>query len=125
MATRYQIWDKVSEVITPTGEVFSPSEWKNKYPMAKKDGIDLVIAGGTINGAFCNEYTSMVDVYDRSMRQSKLNGFTDGIPEGLTKNEVLKRIEEFEDAMNAASQNAVSNEERIVAALEAQVLMGM
>ena len=125
MAKRYQIWDKVSEVITPTGDVFSPSEWKNRYPMAKKDNIDLVIAAGTINGAFCNEFTSMVDVYDRQMRQSGLEGFSAGISDAMTKNEALQHIEDFEDAMAAASKNAVSNEERIAAALEAQVLMGM
>lgn len=125
MARRYQIWDKVSEVITPTGDVFSPSEWKNRYPMAKKDNIDLVIATGAINGAFCNEFTSMVDVYDRQMRQSGLEGFSAGISDAMTKNEALQHIEDFEDAMALASQKAVSNEERIAAALEAQVLMGM
>lgn len=124
MSTRYQIWDKKSQVITPIGEVLSAQEWADRYPMSKVEGIDLVIAGGTINGAFCGEYTSMCDMYDKQMKNSGLPEYEGGIPEGLTKQETLDFIEAFEDARNQPVEDPVpSADERIAAALEAQVMM--
>lgn len=123
--SRYQIWDKTSQVITPIGEVLTAEQWSDRYPMSKIDGIDLVIAGGVINGAFCNEYTSLVDMFDRQMKTSGMDDYKDGIPNDLSKQEVLDYIESFENARNNASRNVVSTEERIAAALEAQVLMSM
>lgn len=123
--SRYQIWDKTSQVITPVGEVLTAEQWSDRYPMSKIDGIDLVIAGGVINGAFCNEYTSLVDLYDRQMKTGDVEEYKDGIPNNLSKQEVLDYIEAFENARNSVTRNVVSAEERIAAALEAQVLMSM
>lgn len=120
---RYQIWDKQSRVITPVGEVLTAEQWKERYPMAKIDGIDLVIAGGVVNGAFCNEYTSFVDVYERSMKSSGMEDYAGGIPDGLTQTETLEMIEAFEDAQNGRQEASV--EERTAAALEALVMMSM
>ena len=121
---KYQIWDKQSQIITPIGEVLTAGEWKDRYPMSKIDGIDLVIAGGVVNGAFCNEYTSFADLYDRQMKESGIEGYENGV-EGLSQTETLELIEQFETARNTAAKNYVSTEERIAAALEAQVLMAM
>lgn len=121
---KYQIWDKQSQVITPIGEVLSADEWADRYPMSKIDGIDLVIAGGVVNGAFCNEYTSFADMFDRQMKESGIEGYENGI-EGLSKTEVLELIENFENDRNRMVRNTASTEERIAAALEAQVLMSM
>ena len=121
---KYQIWDKQSQVITPIGEVLSADEWADRYPMSKIDGIDLVIAGGVVNGAFCNEYTSFADMFDRQMKESGIEGYENGI-EGLSKTEVLELIENFESDRNRMVRNTASTEERIAAALEAQVLMSM
>lgn len=121
---KYQIWDKQSQVITPIGEVLTAEEWKDRYPMSKIDGIDLVIAGGVVNGAFCNEYTSFAGLYDREMKESGIEGYENGI-EGLSKTEVLELIENFESNRNRMVRNTASTEERIAAALEAQVLMSM
>lgn len=121
---RYQIWDKVSRVITPSGEVFTAEQWADRYPMSKIDGIELVIAGGTINGAFCNEYTSMCEIYDSQMKTSGIEEYSGGIPEGLTERETLDLIEAFEDARNMPV-DTVTPEERIAAALEAQVMMSL
>ena len=121
---KYQIWDKQSQVITPIGEVLSAEEWADRYPMSKIDGIDLVIGGGVINGAFCNEYTSFAQMFDKEMKESGIEGYENGI-NGLSKTEVLELIERFEDDRNKKAKNYVSTEERIAAALEAQVLMSM
>lgn len=122
--SRYQIWDKTSQVITPIGEVLSPEEWMERYPMSRVNGIDLVIAGGTINGAFCGEYTSMVDMYDKQMKQSGLEEYAEGIPEGMSPQATLDFIEAFEDARNVPV-DSVTAEDRIAAALEAQVMMNL
>lgn len=31
---RYQIWDKQSPVLTPSGAIFSAEQWIEKYPIA-------------------------------------------------------------------------------------------
>lgn len=113
---RYVIWDEVSPVIVPTGRVFTAEQWMDEYPMARLDNIYLVIAGGTINGAFCQEYTSFVDIYTQA--GCDFTGCE-------TMQDHLDAIEAFEDARNAESQNAIDTNERIAAALEAQVMMAM
>lgn len=121
---KYQIWDKTSQVITPSGAVFNAEQWADMYPMAKLPNIDLVIGGGTINGSFCGEYTSMCEMYDKRMKNSGLEEYEGGIPEGLSQRETLDLIEEFEDAINQPV-DIVSAQDRIAAALEAQVMMAM
>ena len=115
--SRYAIWDKQSPVITPVGEVFTAEQWKDKYPMSKIDGIDLVVSGeSAVNGAFCNEYTSLIAIY-----QGQGCDFT-GCE---TRQDHLDKIEEFEDANRDAGQNYVSPEERMAAAQEAQLLIAL
>lgn len=113
--SKYQIWDKVSKVITPSMDVFEANEWANKYPISKIDGVKLVISGGMINGAFCGEFTSMVDRYE------KMGCDFSGCD---TDQDYLDRIEEFEDTP-PEPVNYVTTDERIAAALEAQVLMAL
>ena len=112
---RYVIWDEVSQIITPIGEVLTAEQWMDRYPMARLDGLQLVVAGGQVNGAFCGVYSEMVDMYER--QGCDFSGCT-------TQQEHLDAIEAFEDARNNAP-DAPSTEERIAAALEAQVMMSM
>lgn len=60
---RYAIWDKQSPIITPSGEVFTADQWKDRYPVAKLDNIIIVCAAGEINGAFFGTLGQMVDMY--------------------------------------------------------------
>lgn len=114
---RYQIWDEVSHVITPSGEVFTADEWMVRYPMAALPEIKLVIAGGTINGAFCGEFSSMVDMYEK-MGCDFSNCVED--------QDYLDAIEAFEDYVNTpVESNEPTVEERIAAALEAQVMLAL
>lgn len=112
---RYVIWDEVSQVITPVGEVLTAEQWMDRYPMARLDGLQLVVAGGQINGAFCGVYSEMVDMYEK--QGCDFSNCT-------TQQEHLDAIEAFEDARNTPS-NVPSTDERIAAALEAQVMMSM
>lgn len=118
MSKRYQIWDKTSNVITPIGEVLTPAQWIERYPMANVDGLYLVISGGTINGGFCAEYSSFVDMYTKQGCD-----FTDCVD----MQDFLDVIEAFEDAMNnpEVDENYISTDERIASALEAQLLLQM
>lgn len=113
---RYQIWDKESNVITPIGEVLTPEQWIERYPMAGVEGIDLIIGGGTINGSVCMEYSQTVDTFKKA--GCDFSACT-------TKQDYLDTIEAFEDAMNAVDDSVASTDERIAAALEAQVMMSM
>ena len=113
MSHKYQVWNKTDNVITPVGEVLSPEDWLNRYPMGRI--LDLVIGGGTINGSFCGEYTSMIDMYEKM--GCDFTGCT-------TQQEHLDAIEAFEDAQNQPG-GYVSDETRIADALEDLVVLNM
>lgn len=113
---RYQIWDKKSKVITPIGEVLTPEQWIERYPMAGMDDIKLIIGGGTINGSVCMEFTQTVDMYEKM--GCDFSACT-------TDEEILDAIEAFEIAMNTVDTSVASTDERIAAALEAQLMMNM
>lgn len=111
---KYQIWDKKSNIITPIGEVLTPEQWVTRYPMTGVEGIKTVIGGGVVNGTVCMEFTGFVDNYKKVGCD-----FTDC----ETDQDILNAIEAFEDSIN--SQHVITAEERIAAALEAQVMMSL
>ena len=110
---RYKIWDKQEKVITPVGEVLSPEQWIERYPVAAV--LDTVVYGSAINGGFFGVYDQMIDMYTNA--GCDFTGCE-------TKQDHLDAIEAFEDASNAGS-DIPSAEERIAASLEAQVMMQM
>ena len=114
--SRYQIWDKQSDVITPIGEVLTPAQWLERYPMGNR--LDLILSGTAINGAVCMEYTSTVEMY-RSMGCD----FTGCI----TKQDHLDAIEAFEDAQNTPPEpdDSIPDQTRIADALEDLVVLNM
>lgn len=93
--SRYAIWNKKSAVLTPVGEVLTPEQWINRYPIAGVDSIIVVCAGGEINGAFFGTLGSMVDMYT--------NEGCD-FSECTTAEEKLAKIEAFEDERNAKAK---------------------
>ena len=108
MTKRYAIWDKQSPVIVPTGAVFTAEQWKDKYPAATIDSIQVVCAAGEINGAFFGTLGQMVQMYEA--QGADFSNCT-------TDQEKLEVIEAFEDEMNAPSTEPTA-EERQAAALE-------
>lgn len=108
MAKRYAIWDKVSPVIVPTGKVFTPEEWIQKYPVAALDNITIVCGAGEINGSFFGTLGQMVQMYE---------GQGADFSSCETAEDKLAVIEAFEDAMNAPSTEPTP-EERQAKALE-------
>ena len=112
---RYAIWDKVSPIITPIGEVLTAEQWKSRYPVAALDSITVICAAGELNGAFFGTLGQMVQMYEN--QGADFSACT-------TDEEKLEVIEAFEDALNTLSDEP-SAEERIAAALEYQVMASL
>lgn len=112
---KYQIWDKVSPVITPIGEVLSAEEWKERYPVSSLENVTVVISAGEINGAFFGTLGQM---------QLRCENAGADFSDCETNEAVLVRIEEFE-ASQTVVDDSPSPEERIAAALEYQNLISM
>lgn len=110
MLKRYAIWDKQTPVITPIGEVLSPEQWIERYPMAGLQSITVVCGAGEINGSFFGTLGQMVQMYEAQGAD---------FSEATTDIEKLEVIEAWEDAMNNPVDTGESTpEERIAAALE-------
>lgn len=108
---RYQIWDKESDIYTPSGEKFTAEQWKTRYPWVRLTNAKMVITTGIINGGCAMELEATKEHYRRIGAE---------ITDGMSDAEVLSAIEEFEDHPPVSSES--SPEERIAAALEAQVM---
>lgn len=109
---RYQIWDKTSDVYTPSGAKFTAKEWATRYPWSDIPGAKMIITTGIINGGVAMEFESTKTVYTQRGA---------AITEDMTDEEVLAAIEDFEDNPPTVEES-VSAEERIAAALEYQNL---
>lgn len=109
---RYQIWNKTDDIITPSGAQFTATDWANRYPWVKLPGVKMVITAPPINGGCALEFEATKSQYKRMGA---------AITDGMTDEEVLAAIEDFED--NPPGSDEPSVEERTAAALEAQVLM--
>lgn len=107
---RYAIWNKTDSIITPIGEVLTPAQWIERYPVAGVPSIKVVCGGGEINGAFFGTLGSMLEHYEKQGCD-----FSDC----TTDEEKLACIEAFEDEMNKPSTEPTA-EERIAAAMEYQ-----
>jgi len=104
---RYQIWDKVSDIYTPSGERFTAEQWKERYPWVNIPAAKMIITTGIINGGAAMEFGATVASY-----QSAGANITDD----MTDDEILAAIEDFE--MNPPQPDGPSVEERTAAALE-------
>lgn len=110
---RYQIWNKTDRVITPIGEVLTPEQWIERYPIA--DILDTVCSGGTVNGGFFAEYTSFKDSYEKMGCD---------FSQCVTQQDCLDAIEAFEDEMNGPVE-VITDQTRIADALEDLVVLNM
>lgn len=111
---KYQLWDKQSDIITPSGAVFTAEQWKDRYPWTRISGAQVVIANGFYNGGFIGEFTSMQEAYEKRGAD-----FSDC----QTSEDVLQAMEDFDIAKAAQAAEHVTAEERIAAQLEFQSMM--
>lgn len=93
--SRYAIWNKKDDIITPIGEVISAEKWIERYPVAGVSTITVVCGGGEINGAFFGTLGSMVERYTKE--GCDFSACT-------TSEEKLAVIEAFEDEMEAKAR---------------------
>ena len=110
---RYKIYDNKSNVFTPSGEMFTAEQWLERYPWGKV--AKMVVGGGVINGSVAFVYDDFVDM----MKKAGCD-FTDC----TTDEEVLAKIEAFEDTARTAS-TGISDQTRIADALEDIVALSM
>lgn len=103
---KYAIWNKRDNIITPIGEVLTPEQWIDRYPVAGVEGITIVCAAGEINGAFFGTLGSMVEIYEKEGADfSNCKTSEDKIA-------VINQFDvEREQAEKEASATAVTNEE--------------
>lgn len=106
--SRYQIWDGVSDIYTPSGDKFTAVEWKERFPWVKIPGAKMIITSGIINGGAAMEYEQTKDVYKKQGVE---------ITDDMTPDEVLKAIEDFENKPIEVDDGP-SVQERTAAALE-------
>ena len=107
---KYQIWDKTSNIYTPSGDEFTADQWKERYKWSKIPTVKCVIAAGIFNGAFMAELEQFRNFY---MKQGA------PITAEMTDEEVLSAAEEWDNRVVEIEPTA---EERIAAALEFQNL---
>lgn len=115
---KYAIWNKQDPIITPVGEVLTPEQWIERYPVAGISSIIVVCSGGEINGAFFSTLGRMIELYKKEGCE---------IPDDLSPEEKLAIIEVFEKEREAHAQIAAreaaeleaARAERNVVALEA------
>lgn len=116
MTKRYAIWDKVSPVITPIGEVLTAEQWIARYPVAGLSHITVICGAGEINGSFFGTLGQMIQMYEA--QGADFSTCT-------TAEEKLEAIEAFEDEKNKPREVGPTAEERIAAALEYQVMASL
>lgn len=97
---RYAIWDKKTPILTPIGEVLSPEEWIERYPMAGLEHITVICAAGEINGGLFDTLGQMKMRYENAGCDFSFC---------QTAEQVLQAIEDFEDERNAAEMEAAAN----------------
>jgi len=104
---RYAIWNKQDPIITPIGEVLTPEQWIQRYPVAGLPSITVVCAAGEINGAFFGTLGQMKHNYEEM-----------GVDfsQCETDMDVLEVIDAYEKSANSA--DAKSLELRQTEALE-------
>ncbi len=103
---RYKIWNKKDNILTPIGEVLTPEQWIERYPIAGIESVAVVCANGEINGAFFGTLGSMVETYERQDVDFSTC---------ITDEDKLAKIEAFiderEKRQTEASANSIANEE--------------
>ena len=99
MSKRYAIWDKVSPIITPVGEVLSAEQWKERYPVAALDRVTVICSAGEISGGIFDTLGNLVQRFERE--GCDFSACT-------TEQEKLEAIEAFEDERQAKARAAAA-----------------
>lgn len=96
---RYAIWNKTDNIITPRGEVLTPEQWIDRYPVAGLDSVTVVCGAGEINGSYFGTLGQMVTSYE---------GAGCDFSACKTDEEKLAAIEAFDEARAKAEEEAAA-----------------
>lgn len=116
--SKYAIWDKQTPIITPIGEVLSPAQWIERYPVAGLDSITVICGGGEINGSFFGTLGQLTEIYTKqgcdlsacNTAEEKINAINAFI---------VEKENEAKASNEAAKEQETALQERQTAALEA------
>ena len=127
---KYKIWDKKESLVTPIGEVLTPEQVFERYPMAQLPQIDFIIIDGAISLGVFMEFTQTKDVYESriiemastpEMLESEIQVLKDEY-NACNKQEVLDLISFMEENPPIPEPKVT---ERIASALEFQNLLAL
>lgn len=90
-SSRYQIWDKKSDIHTLCGRTYSSQEWMERYPWISEEGAIPIISAGIINGIFLCELGALKRFWEE-------NGAV--FEPGISDEQLLYEIEMFENRLN-------------------------
>ena len=109
--SRYKIWDKQSNLITPTGKELTPEQVFAEYPAARLPNLKWIVCDAPISMGVFMEFEATKEHYKRL-----------GVPitDEMADQEVLDAISAWEENPPEPEPTA---EERIAAALEFQSIM--
>ena len=108
---RYKIWNKQETLVTPIGEVLTPQEVIEKYPMAAIEGMKFIICDAPISLGVFMEFIQTKEQY---------KGMGADITDDMTDQEVLDSITFFEQNPPEPEPTA---EDRMASAMEFQAMM--
>lgn len=110
---KYKIWNKQDNLITPIGEILTPEQVFERYPMARLENMKFIICDAPISMGVFMEFEQTKQTYKQM-----------GVPitDDMTDQEVLDAITYFEEHPPVPEP---TSEERIAAALEFQNLMSL
>lgn len=110
---KYKIWDKQETLVTPIGEVLTPEQVIERYPMAALPNFKFIICDAPITLGVFMEYEQTKQSYKQM-----------GVPitEDMTEQEVLDAITFFEENPPVPEPTP---EERMAAAMEFQNLLAL
>ena len=108
---KYKIWDKQSNLITPTGKELTPEEVFAEYPAARLPNMKYIICDAPISMGVFMEFEATKEHYKHL-----------GVPitDDMSDQEVLDAISDWEENPPEPEPTA---EERIAAMLEFQAMM--
>lgn len=109
--SRYAIWNKKDNILTPIGEVLTAEQWAERHPLAGIESITVVCGGGEINGSFFGTLGQMVEMY--SKEGCDFSACT-------TAEEKITAIEAFEDERNARA-NAEARARAVEESVNAEI----
>ena len=124
---RYSIWDKQSPILTPIGEVLSPEQWIERYPMAGLEHITVICAAGEINGGLFDTLGQMKMRYENAGCDFSACKTNEEILQAIEDFEDARAIEDAEAAMNAKMAEEMNTDSlaSIAASMEFQNMMMM